>query len=322
MYSTLEKYTFDRRKTVGGEPVIERFGLTKSRKKTRSNSRKDSRHKRSKRSRSKSKRASRSPRKSSGDRKTADKMNEKAPPVKDSGNNTRPPKIDKSEVQPSSVDSANRYNTQRVDVSIDRDVDDGYSCGGGYWNDGYLGPGGFICRYPPPWNYMDTINPGFYYPDPAQYLLPGYGDEIPVVARNSAPITNNIKVLSDNKHSPSPKADVLHTADSPTAELSTNVSNEQFPEHTKKDFETRPKECKYRTDRGLSERGENDVAADDHDSTTEQQGESDEDTEKFPTEPVKCGSNSTGITVVIILGVIVLVAVVIAFIFVGRGRRG
>jgi len=314
MYSTLEKYTFDHRKTVGGEPVIERFGLTRNRKKknTRSNSRKDSRNK--KRSRSQSKRKSRSPRKKS-----------------DNGSQAKKPIPQKqqsqiSNIQSSSEDAVAPANIQRVNVRVDSGVNDdsdgyGYGCGNGYCDDGYLGPGGFIYRYPPPWNYMDSINPGFYYPEPTQYILPYQSNncgDLPDVARGSVPITNSIKVFSDNKQSP-----VLDEDASQKNASGTKISVSEYPVRDKPSSEEYVEKIplRERSEQEDKPRIEQSVHPGCGKDDTDHQSRVEEDKEKFPSEPVDCGSNSTVITTLIVLGIIVLIAIVLAFIFVKRSRR-
>ena len=313
MYSTLEKYTFDRRKTVGGEPVIERFGLTKNRKKknTRSNSRKDSRVK--KRSRSKSKRKSRSPRVESSQKKSSSNIESVSP---------QRPRVAKTDTKAvNSKPAANAQpipsNTQKVNVSIDKEPDNSYcsDCGNQYWDDGYLGPGGFIYRYPPPWNYMDSINPGFYYPDP---LLPCQNDyyvEQPGTQCDSAPITNSINIFSGIEHEPSSSTNVLPKDDKEITKSLIPTPNPPLTDYDEKSRNSEVQQKPHTTGHEFKKSHEM------HEKAESYQDDQENSTEEFPSEPVQCGGNTAVVTTLIILGIIVLIAIVLAFLSVRKSRR-
>tara|TARA_B100001175_G_C19385916_1_gene578942 strand:+ start:302 stop:1018 length:717 start_codon:yes stop_codon:yes gene_type:complete len=234
----------------------------------------------------------------------------------------------------SSEDTGSPTNIQKVNVSVDSSTDDGYGygCGNGYCDDGYLGPGGFIYRYPPPWNYMDSINPGFYYPESSQYIPPylsNYCGDMSDVAGGSVPITNSIKIFSDNNQTPSLEDD---TSQKNVSRPTLNVSEYPVPSTQSEEYaEKKPiqdhleKQGKYGSERTVpSERtgcGKDDVDKEKSDSLVEQSSNVNKDMEKFPSEPVECGSNSTVITTVIVLGIIILIAIVLAFVFIKRSRR-
>ena len=333
MYSTLEKYTFDNRKKIGGEPIIERFGLTRK-KSTRSNSRKDSRKNKSQsKSRTKSgvksmvKSGVKSMVKSGVKSMVKSRSKSRSKPTRKSRSPNRKSvketTVNRSNSRPSQAEDdtsgPDMSNIQKVNVNIDRD--DGYSqgCGNDYWNDGYLGPGGFIYRYPPPWNYMDSINPGFYYPEIGPPFQTDYCGET-VDVPQELPINNNINVFSGDKNVQFPDDMIRKIVSHYPAQV--DVRKEERDESDNKESSTRVGPTLEKKDINELDKADSGQSKKEESSDFNITKVVSKDVEEFPSEPVKCGDNRSAIiTTIIILGIIVLISIVLAFVFIRKQRR-